>query len=118
MNPSRTVTPPSYQISGVASSLYTIPDLSWAPKRVAESALFGVNFSNLLDDGDAILAGAVTVMPDVPGGLVIVWRKISSTTISAMLSGGQAGATYSVTVSAATAGQSLHPETVQLQVIA
>lgn len=118
MTPSRTVTPSAYQVTGVASSLYTVPALSWAPKRVSEAGLFAVDFVNLLDDGDAVMAAAVTVVPDVPGGLMVMSRRAVGTGVQAMLAGGAAGATYSVTVSAATIGQSLHPQTVQLQVIA
>lgn len=118
MKPARIVTPPGFQVSGVAAGLYTVPTYSWAPKRVSETGVFAVDFVNVLDEDDAVLAIAVTVIPDVPGGLTVISRKTAGTLVQATLAGGVAGTTYAVTVSAATVGQSLHPETVQLEVIA
>lgn len=118
MTPARTVTLPAFQISGVADFLYTPVALSWSPKRVAEVAVFSADFGPQIDPGDLIVAAAVTVTPDVIGGLQIVKRMTSGTMVYAMFSGGVAGQTYAVTLSAATVYQNLHPATVSLQVLA
>lgn len=117
MTAARTITLSAFEINGVPTGTYTVPAYAFPPKRVAEVGIFSVDFGPALDTGDAIVAAAVTILPDTPGCVGIMSRTASGTVVSATLTGGQPGTTYAVTMSAATVGQSLYPATVQLQVI-
>lgn len=96
-----------------------IPALTWPGKDPADVLDYVIDLSPAFcgNDGDGIADIDVVIQPSQPGDLSLGRASADGTSVVLWLSGGQAGTTYTVTVSvAANSGRALS-RSVQLPVV-
>ncbi len=97
----RTVTPSTYQISNVSTSLYTPLPLQFPAKASADLLDFTLGLSAwLADSGDALSTESLSITPTGNETDVgVVWSTIAGQGVTMALSGGTAGTIYTVAIS-------------------
>lgn len=77
---------------------------------------YDVNYSDWITDSDTILTVVTSVEPAGAGGLMVDSVSVTSPDVKVWLSGGVAGSTYEVKITAATAAGRVKEECFKIRV--
>jgi hypothetical protein len=89
-------------------------------KDPSDSAIYGVDFEDRLSDGDLVVSGTVSATGVTLGSAVVYPSPTTSTAgmaVGVRISGGTAGQTVPVTITATTAGGDTLQRTVWLRIV-